>query len=79
MAETLTLPRLSGPRHSRASDIAPERSPGLLSRLVTAIMTERQRQADRHIARFIERNGGAITDAVEHGIQDRILSPDRRF
>jgi hypothetical protein len=75
MAETLTLPHLSGARPGRASDLAPRRSPkpNLLARIVTAMIEQRQRQADHHIARYIERNGGTITDAVERGIETRIL------
>jgi len=79
MAETLTLLHLSGARPDRASDLALRRSPkpSLLARIVTAMMEQRQRQADHHIARYIERNGGTITDAVERGIESRILG--RRF
>ena len=75
MAETLTLPHLSGARLGRAGDLAHRRSPkpSLLARIVTAMMEQRQRQADQHIARYIERNGGTITDAVERGIETRIL------
>jgi hypothetical protein len=75
MTETLTLPQLSGVRPGRASDLAPERSPkpSLFARIVTAMIEQRQRQADHHIARYIERNGGTITDAVERGIETRIL------
>jgi hypothetical protein len=42
-------------------------------------MEQRQRQADQYIARYIERHGGRISDAIERDIQNHILTPDRRL
>lgn len=77
MAETLTLSHLSGARPDRVAERSPK--PGLFARVVAAMIEQRQRQADHHIARYIERHGGKITDTVERGIESRILSTGRGF
>jgi len=55
----------------------PRSQPGPLQRLVRAVMAARQRQADLQIARYIERNGGRMTDALERGIEERAVPPTR--
>ncbi len=54
---------------------------GLFARLLDAMMESRQRQADREIARFIELNGGRLTDDLEFQIGQRIVPSrePRRF
>ena len=46
---------------------APARRP-LFRRIVDAIGAANRRKADREIARFVARNGGYLTDAVERRI-----------
>ena len=56
--------------------------PGIFARLLDAIATSRQRQADREVARFIEMNGGKLTDDLEFRIEQRVLhgrEPSRRL
>lgn len=43
--------------------------PRLVSRLLAAVRDARTRQAEREIARFIEGQGGRITDALERRIE----------
>jgi hypothetical protein len=52
-------------------DSAPA-SRGLFSLLLAAILESRQRQAEREIARFIELNGGLLTDNIEFEIERRL-------
>lgn len=42
--------------------------PGLLARAAAALRGSRQRRADAAVARFIQINGGAITDELERRI-----------
>ena len=59
---------------SAATDhVATRPKPGLFARLLAAIMESRQRQADREIARFVELNGGRLTDGLEFRIEQRLL------
>ena len=46
---------------------------GFFARLLDAIAASRQRQADREIARFVELNGGRLTDDLEFRIEQRLL------
>lgn len=46
----------------------------LWRRIFQAMMEARQRQAEREIARYIERNGGKFTDSLERQIEHRFLS-----
>ena len=68
---------------SAATDqVATQPKPGHFARLLAAIMESRQRQADREIARFIELNGGKLTDDLEFHIEQRVLhgrEPSRRL
>jgi hypothetical protein len=41
----------------------------LLLRVVDAIRDSNRRKAEREIARYIERNGGRLTDTIERGIE----------
>ena len=45
-----------------------------MHRLFAAMMTARQRQVDREIARYLETMGGSLTDHAEREIERRILS-----
>ena len=53
--------------------------PAFLSRLMTAMMMSRQRQADREIARYLELSGGKLTDNAEREIEQRFLSHRARY
>lgn len=55
-----------------ARAVRPKR--GLWHRVLQAMMESRQRQADREIARYIERSGGKFTDSLERAIEHRFLS-----
>ena len=49
--------------------------PGLLSRLLQAVMTSRRIRAEAEVARFIEERGGRITDDLEREISRRFGGP----
>jgi hypothetical protein len=51
----------------------------LLQRLLAAMMTSRQRQADREIARYLTGIGGKFTDEAEREIERRFLSTSSRW
>ena len=81
MTSTLTLSRLSEVQPDRAGDL-PVRGnpkPSLFTRLVAAMIEVRQWQADEYIARYIERRGSRMTDALERDVQNYLLTPDRRL
>ena len=46
----------------------------VLRRIVDAIFESRQKQAGRDIARFLARSGGRLTDDIERGITQRLLT-----
>ena len=52
--------------------------PGLLSRIVRAMVESRQRQTDREIARFLARSGGRLTDDMERRLTQYLLSRNFR-
>jgi hypothetical protein len=54
-------------------------SRSLLRRLVDAMITSRQRQADREIAHYLESIGGKFTDDTEREIESRFLSTPSRW
>jgi hypothetical protein len=41
----------------------------LFLRIIDAVTASNRRKADREIARFIERNGGTLTDDLERSIE----------
>lgn len=47
------------------------RTPSLLSRFVASLRASRERAASQEIARYIELNGGELTDALEREISRR--------
>jgi hypothetical protein len=47
---------------------------GFFHTLLAALMHSRQREADREIARYLDLNGGKLTDGVEREIERRFLS-----
>ena len=49
----------------------PRRS--LLLRLLDAVMAANQRRAEREIAAYIQRHGGALSDRIERGIERSLL------
>lgn len=51
-------------------------TPGWLRRLLTHLMTARQRRADREIARFLAQNGFRLTDAAEREMMQRLFVND---
>jgi hypothetical protein len=59
-----------------AHNFAPtrDRKPGLFRRLLDAMMLARQREAEREIARYLERCGGKFSDETEREIERRYLS-----
>jgi hypothetical protein len=66
--------------HALTDDTAATRAagkPSLLSRFFAALMESRHRQAEREIARYIELNGGKLTDQLEFDIEQRYLSGSR--
>jgi hypothetical protein len=50
------------------------KGPGLFARLLAALATSRQHQAEREIARFMALNGSKFTDETEREIERRFLS-----
>jgi hypothetical protein len=46
--------------------------PGLLRRLVDALVASRLQQTEREIARYLESTGGKFTDTVEREIEERL-------
>ncbi len=70
MATVPTIPARALGAHVSA---AVRRKSSLWSRLFEAAATARMRAADREIARFIELNGGRITDSIERKIERRFL------
>jgi len=53
-----------------------ERRPGILRRIVDAVFESQRRQAEREIARYLERTGGRLTDDVELRMTQRLLGGD---
>ena len=51
-----------------------DHKPGLLRRIVRAMVESRQRQTDREIARFLARSGGRLTDDMERRLTQYLLS-----
>ncbi len=56
------LPGRSEPDHPR---------PGILSRLLAAVVASRRARAEAEIGRFIEERGGRVTDDLEREISRR--------
>jgi hypothetical protein len=46
--------------------------PGLLRRLLAALVASREQQTQHEIARYIESRGGKLTDTVEREIEERL-------
>jgi hypothetical protein len=49
--------------------------PGLFSRVLAALITMQRLRAEAEVARFIDRNGGRITDDLEREISRRFGGP----
>jgi hypothetical protein len=49
------------------------RRPSLLRRFYEGMVAARQREAERAIARFVERSGRSFTDSVEREIEHRFF------
>jgi hypothetical protein len=49
--------------------------PGLFSRVLATLMTMQRLRAEAEVARFIDRNGGRITDDLEREISQRFGGP----
>ena len=64
--------------HSDVISVSPSRRakqrlrPGLLRRLLDALVASRQQQTDHEIARYIESRGGKISDTLEREIEERL-------
>ncbi|MDI3468913.1 MAG: hypothetical protein OJF62_000976 [Pseudolabrys sp.] len=48
--------------------------PGLLSRLLRAMVVSRHHQADLEISRYLALSGGKMTDTAERVIEQRFLN-----
>jgi len=65
--------------HSDVISVSPSRRakqrsrPGLLRRLLDALVTSRQQQIEHEIARYLESRGGKLTDTVEREIEERLF------
>lgn len=59
-------------RHAPASN----RKPGLMQRLAKRFMDMRQRRADAEVARYLERTGGRLTDAIERDVMQHVFQND---
>ncbi len=68
-----TVPTIPARALGSYDNAAVRRRSSLWSRLAKAVSTARMRAADREIARFIELNGGRITDSIERKIERRFL------
>jgi hypothetical protein len=66
------LPSVRGRHCTQASD-SPASEPGVLRRVVRAMLEWRQAQADREIARFLARSGGRLTDDMERRLTEHLL------
>jgi len=53
---------------------APSKGKGLFARFVAALVTARQHDAEREIARYVADCGGKFTDETEREIERRFLS-----
>ena len=64
--------------HSDGIPVAPSRRakqrsrPGLLRRLLAALVASREQQIEHEIARYLESTGGKLTDTVEREIEERL-------
>ena len=71
-----TLSRSASFPASRPDSAAPARTAprrNILLRLLDAIAESNRRKAERQIAEYIRRNGGALTDTLERGIERTFL------
>ncbi len=50
---------------------------GFWSKVLETLMESRRRAAEREIARYIELNGGVMTDSIDRQIEDRFVFPGR--
>ena len=74
MAPTYLHPVSASFFHARPAGGPPPSLRAFLRSVYAAIVTARTRQAEREIARFIERNGGRLTDELERKISSRFGS-----
>jgi hypothetical protein len=49
---------------------------GILLRIFNSIFESRRKQAERHIADYLARSGGRLTDNVEREMMQRLLTGD---
>ena len=52
-------------------------TPGLLRRLLDALVASRLQQTEHEIARYLESTGGKLTDTVEREIEERLYPRGR--
>ena len=50
---------------------------GFWGRFLETLMESRRRAAEREIARYIELNGGVLTDTLDRQIEGRFVFPQR--
>jgi hypothetical protein len=60
-------------RNDTSVSNAAARRPGIWRRIVDAVFESHRQQAEREIARYLERTGGRLTDDVELRITRRLL------
>jgi hypothetical protein len=57
---------------SRSGRVKQLSRPGLVRRLLDAVVTSPQQQTEHEIARYLESTGGKLTDTVEREIEERL-------
>jgi hypothetical protein len=67
-------PTIPAPHAAFVSATKPKSSGHFWRRLYRAMITSRQRQADREIAHYVEMMGGTLTDHTEREIERRFLA-----
>jgi ATP-dependent protease ClpP protease subunit len=67
------------PRDIAISQPTAPRRPGLMRRVLDAMVAARMRQAEREIALFLNSTGGRFTDETEREIERRFLSNGNHF
>ena len=62
---------------SRSGRAKQHSTPGLLERLLDALVTSQLQQTEHEIARYLEITGGKLTDTVEREIEERLCPQTR--
>ncbi len=64
--------------HGRMADPGADKAakPGLLRRMLHAVLVSRERQANEELAKYLVRSGGRLTDDIEREMNQRLCSGD---